>query len=651
MAYSKKGFIVNHRKAHGLWVLFLSLSSSLNAMELGEESKAITEQRYILMDMLCSHLYENERGKQINYNSSSFSKGCNQSKESNNGTSQELLKPTPKKIEQDISRADLIQQIIELTGAQPDPCLNARYSLQKVLGKHLEVDTEFRNKWDNLWSKLIEPERLINKEGCEGDLKLNDIFLFPEIISSEFDTIKKEIHSFKGLLAQLLPQYLEGPILMDKVAALYEDFLIDIHTACLAPTESPDEILESKALLMGECLPEPFYRISQARARYILGYNKNRREAEHLSPNGTHRVTFLPSKDHTHVSRAYPESKTVYFKSDGFSHINPSREYMLFSLYNKLGIEIPTSALLLLDAVQFERKEENHYEGPFFLQASQGIAGPTGKEVLEGKNTLELDGEHFSRQVLGVLLTCPEDGKADNFIVTPGSERKWGWVSIDNDHVITSPLGKFGEGVLKSVLLTFPAMHEAISPSTLNLINNVDPKQLIREWLETLQIQAARYQHLKDILLWYARHQIHGRRDKDGLLSERYLSELWRELSLPFLSFKVSVPHTISALLYKAKAFVREKEIPPTLWELFAYCYPNISKQYKAFLDEGKTANEVFSDIKYTAEPLKATFGSDASLVEENYFRGIPDWSGEGPEEELFMGAAHYLSLPNITHS
>jgi alkylated DNA nucleotide flippase Atl1 len=534
--------------------------------------------------------------------------------------------------EKDEEKASLAEAILAETGAEPDVRLNVYHVLSQALSEQLESKDytaygEFQGRWKSLWMILQEPELLINKGPYNRFHQHPTRSPFPEAqVFAQYRQLNQKIANFKSCLQQFFPEHTSWPLMLDEVASFYDQFREQLQSCWSDPIRF-NMLLEPKAIMMGEWWPGCFYRISQSQAHYLLkkdeygkdaidplteeDSNSDKKPKEPIQSTSNHKVSFLPEGN--------PAQASVYFKVNGMPSLNPSREYMLYSLYKKLGITVPASGLLILDHIKFG---EAYSEEPFVLQASQAVKGTLGKKVLKENQTLPLDAEHFSRQVIGTLISAPNDAKPDNYIVTPVGDG-YGWVGIDNDEVFQAPLNKDKTLHLKSVLLTLPEMQQVISAATRDWMLHLHPPLLMLAWLEKLRAQEKVYQSLKETLIAHINHQVYPRKG-DGFYSAN-VETLWESLSLPFLSLHNAVIPTVVHLLEQIQAVIKENK-GATLWALFQQCYPFISAYYgrlKAQLkDPYPILKEIYVSFGKKAEPL--TLSSLTALqgpLEQEYFQ------------------------------
>jgi Ran GTPase-activating protein (RanGAP) involved in mRNA processing and transport len=561
----------------------------------------------------------------------------------NNASLPAIQLPPVTSLAVDPAKTKLGEIILKLTGAEPDERLNVYYQLSQALQDILAQDKAFQGQWNYLWKQLKEPELLINKKVYESSQtkqgSATEQKAIEKQIFAKYDPIYQELESFKKILAEKFPDQYDLLFGLDRIIVFYNKFRQQVCAALANPTAF-HSLVEPKALLMGEWWKGSYYRISQSQAYHLLHRDEdgeiianNKKTATSTS---NHQVSFLQSID--------TQDGAVYFKvNNGKVVLNPSREYMLYSLYKRLGIQVPASGLLVLDHVKFKESYESQ---PFILQASEAIVGLIGEKVLQENHSLQLNKEHFEKQVMGTLLTGPTDGKADNFILTPVGKEQ-GWVSIDNDEVFQAPL--YSGGIhLKSVLLLLPEMRESISAATKTFLKCLHPGMFILAWLADLQNQTLSYEGLKKTLGFYGENTIFLR--KGGKLLVKQVEELWQELRLPFMDGSASVFQTVQSLLERLQKFIHQNQNQArSLEDLFAHSYPYVHQRYKYLQEQALHLIEQLQKFvqtnqnqEHNLEELSAH--SYPSYVRE-YYKYLQKQVSKGEPDVLFSPAYHALKL------
>lgn len=569
----------------------------------------------------------------------------------------------------DDDRLQLAEDILSTTEAEPDVRLNVYHYLKDELKEFLTGDVAFRGEFNKLFVLLEEPELMVDRNLYNQEA----MSTFEDLSTKVFQKLEQAIQQINFFKEEVLASKIfNTPELQEKLESLAQ-FYVQSKDKLSKAWENPrkfNSMLEPRALMMGEWWPYTFYRITQMQACYLCNcdnFGKLIPPQPNASGNtSNHAVCYLPKAD--------ARQAKVYFKLNGQPALNPSREYMLYSLYKNLNISVPASGIIILDNL---KRGEQYWEGPFILQASQAIHGHSGKKVVKEDMRLKLDTEHFSRQIVGTLLTSPSDAKADNFMVTSIDENKWAWVGIDNDEVFTQPIVDTDRVHLKSILLFLADMKSVLAFSTELLIKYLNPSLVILEWLLNLKAQTSRYLQLKRTLAAHGQ-SINKFKELDpdfginpssyirkgGKLSNASIQDLFNSLRLPFSDLTNSILSTIHGLLADLQRFVQTKKEEINLWNLFEYTYPHISRYYKNLQDQvnqsasSKPLDELDDTITSPPyEALKLLWMDEISpiaslrvdeaepLREEAYFR--TEYSGEA-SDIIEQQIKSYLNSNNI---
>jgi hypothetical protein len=237
------------------------------------------------------------------------------SMDDNNNKKEEETKPESKPSnkldnkEIDRSRMDLAVSILSTTGAEPDIRLDTYYQLTSQLEGRLKEDAVLRGEWNALWQKLQEPELLVNKEAYYKKAQ-QEAF-------KRLEAAMEEIQVFKDKLATYGPDSLGWQKDLEYLATFYKHFKEKLIQASLDTKDSFElyNLLEPKALLMGEWWPGEYFRIGQTIARHLVGKDESghRKAEEEKEGTSNHHVSFLPIGS--------PLEATVYFKNDGMPHL------------------------------------------------------------------------------------------------------------------------------------------------------------------------------------------------------------------------------------------------------------------------------------------------------------------------------------------
>jgi HEAT repeat protein len=177
----------------------------------------------------------------------------------------------------------------------------------------------------------------------------------------------------------------------------------------------------------------------------------------------------------------------------------PGREMMVHYLAKNLfGHITPAVALWRLTKEEgIFRKTKISYP----VLASRSIAGSNLKEALDHHpdQLQNLDHESFSEALILALLTNPEDGRGDNYILQPfvvNDKTKYRIISIDNDHAFVRPLKLDKEGQelegpqglqVKTILYCLNEMQRPLHARVRERLLKIDAHQLLDTWLQDLE--------------------------------------------------------------------------------------------------------------------------------------------------------------------
>jgi hypothetical protein len=101
--------------------------------------------------------------------------------------------------------------------------------------------------------------------------------------------------------------------------------------------------------------------------------------------------------------------------------------------------------------------------------------------------------DKYSEQMLMTILTCPADGKADNYILEEYSEGRFQIVCVDNDHSFQNPISELcnpvfdGRQITKTILWCFDAMKDRIDPVARLKFMTINVHSLVSLWLRQLK--------------------------------------------------------------------------------------------------------------------------------------------------------------------
>ena len=242
----------------------------------------------------------------------------------------------------------------------------------------------------------------------------------------------------------------------------------------------------------------------------------------------------------------------------------------------------------------------------------QPIDPVTHKDVFK-----QLDSDSLYKMILVAMLTNPEDGKSDNYIVEfythANKEQKYRIIGIDNDHAFVPALADMGASHVKintkTILYAFDEITKPIPPSVCQHFKEMlqDMDSLLRSWLCRLR----EISHHHEILFYVPESDDleMSLNNKNGLPHNPLFEDYHSFIGIPF------APHTISRLYTKLvklhHALIRENEsstkltpldlffeLEPLLKGRYGQALQNLKHMspYDRFIEiEGKAAHKTLS--------------------------------------------------------
>ena len=414
----------------------------------------------------------------------------------------------PRKSSSFFSNNGLSQDIIQLTHAEPDVCLEVFYALYHTLWAEIErqSDGSLKNAWmkflggSSTKGSLCPPEKLIAERRLRDIIDSLSSSEGEKRIFQELDQVLSSIENLKEKVIDYpdqLPQKKEILAALNLARTFYKDYrskmktlgetIIEkekINVGYRQESDALEDLLEPKAIMMSDIFSHHWaYRVSRNQAQKLLSLNMYGRPLKsNLSDPSSHPVIALPENS---------DKPLVYFKANmGRTAIQPEKEFMLYSLYRHLQIPVPETALLILTDV-FEMNSGYFYA----VQASEAV---NGESALKGCRDQETTFEEkaYALQVIGALLTNPSDGSFKNFKYSPMYKTL---ISIDNDLVFKPELhGKGNKAIvnIKSILYLLPQIESILPQSIQTFYTTLDPHLTIFSWLQDLAKKNREYQLL-----------------------------------------------------------------------------------------------------------------------------------------------------------
>jgi ankyrin repeat protein len=223
--------------------------------------------------------------------------------------------------------------------------------------------------------------------------------------------------------------------------------------------------------------------------------------ASHLASPRTIDTTIMqslltgPKEGHglAHVTKKHG----VYWKQ------NPSHPGVEFAT-DSISALVATRATCAACLVKFSYIDENKKNKQNLVLASKAVWGKTLRETLQTSpdDIASIDMESFSEIFIISLLTCPQDWKSDNLIVSK-ADGKTTIVGIDNDHSFADPVVAVKDGSkhtinVKNILFCLPQCNKPIHPNTREKMLQIDPLLILVKWIQALNKQNSLYQSLLD---------------------------------------------------------------------------------------------------------------------------------------------------------
>ncbi|MBA3751795.1 SEL1-like repeat protein [Candidatus Dependentiae bacterium] len=541
-------------------------------------------------------------------------------------SSGKLLDHTSKSIKMTCS-SSLMNDLISVTGAQPDLRLYGYHRLREILEHNIFLSEQdpggLRGQWNSLWTHHLKPpENLLVKNNIKKFLaspnsplleEHHDIFAFfnstykaltvyehnlcSYITNNNINTVS--LNTIKNIFQLINQQY---KVFQTTLIELVNGYSKALHntdkTDFFLYTQQIDAYIEPKAILITDLHSGSFYRISQEMTRHILAFDEKGNRTK--PPSGqNHSVTYVPSKPVGLTG--VQERHGVYFKNDGNPSLQPGREAMMYHLYSILGISTAETGLIFIDNIQLH--DETIHTPPFFkqglnihpfcVQVSREIVGERGDSFLNRSYeelTDILDYTTYFWQTVGAFLSYPSDGKPENIIARQlkAPQDKYELISCDNDKVFEPPII---EGCInfKSVLLTLPQMDHVLPLHLKKRLATLDPALHMLEWLTALYTHNQKYRDLFKQLYEEKKRQNYGL-DPDTLKKElagfeQYTQKLWHKLSLPIEIKKqeVAIPSQVLktiASLVRDNQHINLNSILKTVEPLIAEAYEELRKTF-----------------------------------------------------------------------
>ena len=394
----------------------------------------------------------------------------------------------PKKSQSFFSAKGLRQDIIHVTHAEPDICLEVFYALSNTLWPQIQKqpDMPLKDAWMDLIGGptckgiLCPPEQVISQKSLKDvEQAENQVFQNLDQVMSSIQILKQKMSDYDGDILHK-KEILASLDLVQEFYAGFRNKVEELVQLALKNEQDQvlDDLFEPKAVMMGDLFTDHWaYRVPRSKARKLLSIGESDCATKNYSSlNG---VAALPEKDEA------PEP-LVYFKANG----NPEKEFVLSSLYRCLNIPVRESALLI-----FTNVYEANSDYLFAVQASEAVIGEPVLEAFQDPEKI-FEEEAYSRQAIGALLTNPAGDTFGNFKYSSMYKTL---ISIDNSLAFKPELiGGDGKTVnTKSVFHLWPLMDKPVSKEIRTYFTTLDSNLTALAWLQDLSKKNKEYE-----LLW-----------------------------------------------------------------------------------------------------------------------------------------------------
>ena len=312
-------------------------------------------------------------------------------------------------------------------------------------------------------------------------------------------------------------------------------------------------ISDVKGAFIGKC------SLSEAMMKQIL--DKSGTFKEEMSLPGRSKVARFPNENPIFYLKKSPEI--------------PGYEYAATLFMRSLGLEgVPFSELLLFWGPS---------EGVYSVLLTQAVQGVTLDKIWHDDNNFSsLDPHHTHLLILCSILLNPEDGKGDNYVLTPDKRRI---IPIDNDHmflpgIIQEERGFFSKTIYtelqsKTVLYCLHEMNKPIPSSVTRVFIDLDIDKFLDSWLVKLTLANENYQNLP---------------------AEDHLRKAGEKGVFFRIALQIEYIKNLYTKFYRMKQFLSEhSQITP--FEILSYLEPYVGKLYKKVFQEESTVFKRFMKL------------------------------------------------------
>jgi len=513
-----------------------------------------------------------------------------------------------------LSKRGLAQDIVELTGADPDIPLQIFYAFYHTLWPQIQKQEKrpLKDAWTDFLGSpqakgiLTPPENLMNTRNVEKIITIfteetQDVQLFVN-----FDRVNQSIMQLKELISENSQITFRDGITksLELTQQFYQNFRSKVGQITWAIIKKNQQnisslhecnelisLLEPKAVMIGDIFTSHWaYRIPRSQALQMLSMDEDGKPLPRNSEDpANHRVTCL-NRDN---------QPCVYFKANGNPIIQPEKEFMFSSFFNNLLIPAPHSGLLVLTEISPARPESF-----YAVQASEAVIGDPADQAIQTK-IREFDKDAFARQVIGAILTNPTDGSFQNYKYHQDYKTL---ISIDNDNIFEQEIIKNQKVEIKSILYLLTLMDSVIPNHIKTFYSTLDPQVTILAWLRELADKNKSYDLLRKRLPFQRTQSIFQRlsiRDSDFSLSDSIQTTvnideeiLQEDKYSPYIQVSERLICDIEDKLWKMRESLQKPNL--TLQQLFNDTSPFLGKYFHALRQKSHQNPKEAFDILWT---------------------------------------------------
>ncbi|MFN7096811.1 MAG: ankyrin repeat domain-containing protein, partial [Gammaproteobacteria bacterium] len=366
-----------------------------------------------------------------------------------------------------------------------------RHELERLLDKdefgHLELlkpiytalltirANYFANR--NLYPSNFDIERLkspaaLLDDTCRKKYELNQ--QKSKLIKTDrlFRHLNEQISSLEKLTKQL-KRPVEHTSIITIIQQLQDGYKSYIEAVCNASQNKREDLYRLRVLLSSATSPSGFLKMTVANT-LTTGRDSDQSSGLHA----VHKIGYIHFKEKPHA---------------------PGVEFIVTSLGNLLAGQGATPTELF--------KIINEQGCPYVFQASKTVIGQELATLIKHSPTdiNKIKESNYSAMVFLSLLTDPQDGKPDNFMIKYDTDGSIVIVGIDNDIAFADPIvlkHETGENKgkhfvnIRNVLYFLPQMQQPVDKGFLEIFLKQRPEIILTEWLMSIVNKNKDYESL-----------------------------------------------------------------------------------------------------------------------------------------------------------